>query len=497
MQIPKALISEICETLGQKNKEKMISFLFADEDSLINDREYHEELFNNYLINLIKSIFFSSDNLNGDELKSLASEVRTSYFRKKQMTKKNWYKALLRDIERNTKTPLHQEVEVLKKLLEREENKENIIKAFVGNEAAISTPEELIQYRLQEIEIWVKDKSSLLVEYPYLETKAKYQLQKAFNTDLIYITSKILVNKPKNWITKYPEEPAQYPVFADGPISKKGNLRINPETKQRELYDEITLSDGNKFIYSFVQANDDEKIKISKLPFLDDTDNTIILQILNNIDQQLFYTEKKVRVDFLEIVKKAYKSTSNKAYRLTESRILNLTKFQFEGEIVDKEKKERVKKFSFNFFQSAEIIKDPVTGRIFVEVVFSDRLHQQYINDQTINIYSHIIEKLENGYSKILVFAFQKERIDAYLQNRPPRKMYEYSFFADRIRFRSKKIETNLKLIQSSLEEFVALNTLISDFKRVGQGFEIKLIPLTENEKIDLFSDSKRKVLLG
>lgn len=489
---PRALIAEIYEMLGEKNKEKMILHLYGDNENLLTDVEDYQELFENYLKNLIASTFF-----NNDDIIDIAAEIRSSYYRKRQLTKKNWFKALQRDVENNKKTPIHQEIEVLKKLLDREKNKEEVIKIFSGNASDIKEPEDLLKIRLKEIENWSKDKTTLLSDYPYLETKSKYQLERAFEVDLISIASEILANKPRNWVFKYPEEPARYPVFADGTFSKKGNLRINPDTKKRELYDEITLSDGNKFIYSFVQANEDEKVTISRLPFLDDIDNAIILHILKNIDQQLFYSEKKVRIDFRDIVIEAYKSDSNKAYRLTESRILNLTQYYFQGEVVNKENQERVKKFSFNFFQSAEIAKDPATGKLYVEIVFSDRLHQQYINDQTINIYSHIIDKLENKISKILVFAFQKERIDAYLQGRPIRKTYDYNFFSDRIRFRSKKVETNLNLIQSSLEEFVTLNILINGYKRVGNGFEIHLMPLTEDERIDLFSDSNKHLLLG
>mgnify|MGYP007013988618 CR=1 FL=1 len=51
---------------------------------------------------------------------------------------------------------------------------------------------------------------------------------------------------------------------------------------------------------------------------------------------------------------------------------------------------------------------------------------------QNIALYNSFFNKLENKLSKILIYPFQKERIDAYIKNRPLKKHFEYTFFTDR-----------------------------------------------------------------
>lgn len=488
---PRALITKIYVALGESNKEKMITHLYGDNDALLDNAE---ELFESYLKNLVKEHIYSKQSPE-KKMREISAEVRNTYHRRRQLTKRNWFKALQRDIENNKKTPIHQEIDVLKKLLERKKNKEEVIKVFSGNKMDIKEPEDLLNVRLLEIEEWSKDRNTLLTEYPYLETKTNYQLERAFETDLIYIASDIVYKNPEGFITKYPEEQANYPVFSHASMTVKGNLRFSPDSKNIELYDEIPLSNGSKFISSFIQANNNEQVRATKLPLLDDIDNKIYLFFLKNIDQS-FYTKQTVEVGFRDLVTSVYGSDSKKAYKLTEARIYKFLDFQFSCEVVN-EKNERVRKLSFNLFQSVDMKKDDADNKLKVKITFSDHLYHQIINDQTINIYSHIIDKLENSLSRILVFAFQKERIDAFLENRPPRKHYEYTFFTDRVRFRKKDMEANLKLVEAALNEFVSLHALIKDFKRIKNGFEITLFSLTENEQIDLFSDSRKHKLLG
>jgi len=51
------------------------------------------------------------------------------------------------------------------------------------------------------------------------------------------------------------------------------------------------------------------------------------------------------------------------------------------------------------------------------------KLHQQIITNQTIQIYSHMIHKLENPLSKILIYVFQSERLGAFLEEKPIKRI--------------------------------------------------------------------------
>ncbi|MFP7737969.1 hypothetical protein ACLHDF_32740, partial [Priestia aryabhattai] len=70
-------------------------------------------------------------------------------------------------------------------------------------------------------------------------------------------------------------------------------------------------------------------------------------------------------------------------------------------------------------------------------------------------------------------------------------------YFASKVRFRSKKIDVNLKLINESLAEFVSNQVLIQNYQQKLQGFEISFIPLQNYEIQDYFGGEHRETLEG
>ncbi|MFF2531527.1 hypothetical protein ACFVS2_21705 [Brevibacillus sp. NPDC058079] len=475
--IPRVVLSEIMDSIGDQIKSQMIKYLYKDEE------ENASVLLEDYIKTLVSTVFFEDDIVD-------FSEIKNTYHRRRQLTKKNWYNALKSDLDKNKHTPIHDEMKILERLLERKQGNENIKELF-----STEDPSELIDIRLSEIEAWATNKSSNLADYPYLETKKQYQLEKAFETDIIYIVSDFLKDSPSKWITERANQMIEVSSVFD--VSHKvtqGNLMVNPESKKTVLYDQYKLS-NDKLIISILQPDESDEIVLDKMTLLDEKDSSI-LQITLDSRGERFYKEKKIAIDLRDIVREVYKSESNKAYDLAKKRLMKIGQFSIEGRVLN-QNKEAYREFLFNFFQSVDIIKDPATGRVYAEITFSDFLQQQYIDKQTVQIYSHLIKRLENPISRLLVYAFQKERMDAYLQGREPRRFFDYNYFHDRIRFRSKRLESNLKTIQTSLQEFKDLHVLVGNYKRNGNGFDIELHPITDDEKEDFFSAASLQLLEG
>jgi hypothetical protein len=274
----------------------------------------------------------------------------------------------------------------------------------------------------------------------------------------------------------------------------KPNLRVDPETKKPVLYDEYSFGE-NQFIQTIISPEEGDEIMLSKVSRLDEKDSSIIQYTLNQRDER-FYTDKRIIVDLRELVHAVYHSESDKAYNLVKERLKKIGRYRIEGKIKNSNQ-DVYREFLFNFFQSVIIKKDVATGRTYAEILFSDILHEQYINNQTVQIYSHFMKKLENPISRILIYAFPMERLESYLNEENCRKSFDYNYFSNKIRFRSKRIETNLKLVEASLKEFKEHQILIEEYKRVGTGFEIILIPLSDYEKQDFFSSSPLQFIEG
>ncbi|WPS85444.1 hypothetical protein SMD22_02090 (plasmid) [Brevibacillus halotolerans] len=474
--IPRIVVSEIMDKIDENIKNKMAKYLFYDEAdpySFIDD----------YIKTLIQTVFFSENVVD-------FNEIRSTFHRRKQLTKKNWYNALLKEVKENKHTPIHDEANMLQKLLDRKNGIENIKNLF-----STEDPTELISIRLKEIQEWANDKLTILADYPYLESKKQYQLEKAFEIDIIYTISDFLRNSPSKWITEQPNQMVEVSsVFHVSSKVVKGNLMVDPDSQRSVLYDQYKLSD-DKLIVSILQPEENDQIMLDKMTSLDGKDWEIIRIALNSSGER-FFKEKKVSIDLRDMVKEIYNSESNRSYKLTKERLKKIGQFKIEGRVLN-QNKETYREFLFNFFQSVDILKDPQTKRVYAEILFSDTLHQQFIDRQTVQIYSHLIKKLENPVSRLLVYAFQKERIDAHLENRPLRNFFDYNYFHDRIRFRSKRVESNLKIIQASLDEFKDLNVLFNNYKRNGNGFDIELHPISEDEKQDFFSSSTVGLIEG
>lgn len=474
--IPRYVFDELHALIGENTKEKLLKYVLTDRT------EEAKTAVDTYIRNIFNEIFFSEDDI-VDLL-----QIKDTYRRRRQLTKKNWYKQLKKEVEEQNHSPIHDELESLKKIMESTHSNEKFKSTFKN----IDEPAKYIQSRLDDIQAWAIDRDTRLTDYSYLETKKQYQIVKAFENDIVYIICDFLKRSPKNWISHRFKDLIENPVFTDGKAKLKGNVKFDSENNQTIVYDDYKLSD-ERIIRSFISIQENEEIELDKMFFLDDTDSEILEHIIEQRDKR-FYTDKTIVFDMSPLLTRVYGDTSQKAYDLATKRLNKIRRFSIEGRKTSSDKEVKTT-FFYNLFQKVEVTKDEVTGRVYAELQFSDDLHQQFITKQTVQIYSHFIHRLESRLSKILIYALQKERLDAYLQERKMKDHFDYTFFSDRIRFRSKRIDANLKQIESSLQEFKYGDILIEDYQRTGNAFEITLKPLSESEKQDFFSPTNSTLL--
>ncbi|UQZ82380.1 hypothetical protein SK3146_01537 [Paenibacillus konkukensis] len=475
-EIPRFIFDELLVLIGEKTKEKLLKLVLQDEYDSSPSIE-------TYMRNIMNNIFF-----NDDDVVDLL-EIKSTYHRRRQLTKKNWFKQLKKEVETKNASSIHEEREVLLKFLESK-SADDGFKEMLKD---IKDESRFVQTRLEEIEAWAVDVDTRLTDYPYLDSKQQYQIEKAFENDFVYIIADFLKNAPRNWITHRFKDLIENPIFADGKAKMRGNVLFDSEQKATILYDDYKLSD-NRVLRSFISIEENEEVQIDKMFLLDETDSEIIEHVMEHRAER-FYTDKTIAFDLRPLLTRIYGNTSQKAYDLITKRLQKIGRFSLEGRTTGPNKETRTT-FLYNLFEYVLVSKEDATGRRYAEIKFSDTLHQQFITKQTVQIYSHFIHRLENRLSKILIYAFQKERLDAYLQGRNMKRHFEYTFFSDRIRFRSKRIDSNLKQIEASLQEFKEANILISDYKRVGNGFEIILTPVTESEKADFFTGTSTPSLI-
>jgi hypothetical protein len=478
------LIKQISTAIDPKLKKSCIKFL-CDHSFFQSEEEFIE----NYLQQLLQESFVSGNKLIDPK------EIRNPAYKRRQMTKKNWFQLIKNDVKENKPNPILEDVELAKQVFKKTDNDKTHLSTMFGAE----DPDDVAKVKLKELENWSKSTKTNITEYPYLESKMKYQIEKAFFTDFSFVVAEFILENYNgnlsNWIDKRLNSWVQVPIFSSESHSMKTIYEHESELNQDVLYNDYKV-DNDFFIRTLIPVKDDDQAVLTKKnTVLDEKDSRIIQFALSQRDE-LFYKEKTVHVDLYDLVREIYKTKSVKSYEAIESRIMKIASYQVQG--IVKKKNSRDTKFHINFFQKAIIETDEVTGKRYAKITFSDATHQEFLNKQFIQIYSDVMKKFkENSLSSLLLYAFQKERLDCYLQKKSYTNYYPYQYFSSKVRFRSKKTDVNLKLIDDSLLDFFKNQVLIQNYRKIHQGFEISFIPLQTYEIQDYFGGEHREALEG
>lgn len=416
-------------------------------------------------------------------------EVRSHYLKNKyKKTKKNWYTSLIKSIQKPLKTPKELMAEVA--YIEG-----GIEKSFIDlkEHYQVDSIDELIQNRLNEIEVWTKDDTKFIHEYKYIKDKTNLQIENALKVDAIMAVSQMVIEEFGGEFTAIVKEVSdlvsQFPLPGKSVPSKfKSNLANHDTESGSAIVDEYKSGD-----VTVTTLLGKELLSSQRTISLDDVDYDIYDYVMSKRDIE-FVERQKIFVNIGEIVKSAYpnKSRGKKYYEQIIKRLLKLKDVSF------RIRKENGDIVIFDLFDQVKFLDDGVR----VEIKINELMHEQYIDNHVTKIYSDKIKNFNHPISENMVFILQKERFTHSMNSQSlddgvtevPYITYPYEFFTRRIRFPSRKKEANLKLIEESLQEIVANNTTVQEFKKVQDVFPIKFIPVSKREAEDLIETNTLKI---
>jgi hypothetical protein len=277
-------------------------------------------------------------------------EIRNPAYKRRQSNKKNWLQTLKKDIKAQKPNPIFEDIELAKKVMDKKVDTEHLKKLF-----GVEKPEDILKIKLKEVEAWAKSKKTNITDFPYLDSKMNYQIEKAFHTDFTFLIAEIILEKYNgnlsNWIDKRLNSWVEAPIFSNESHSLKTNMEVKTNSQEVVLYNDYKV-DEEYFIRTIIPVNDNQTVLSKRNMVLDPKDSQIIQFALSQRDE-MFYKEKTVTLDLADIVKEIYNSKGVKNYEAVEARIMKIARYHVEG--VAKKKNSRDTKFAINFFQKAVI----------------------------------------------------------------------------------------------------------------------------------------------
>lgn len=490
-KLPLFVIEFIAKSIDKNFIDRLIKFMY-DPQCGITEKEW--------LHSYIKTILIDTFGYETSEVPD-SRDIRYSHYKKRVSSKRYWLKSFIAEV-KEPNNPVEQEIASWNMLSEqlKASNANFNIKEEERKLFGVDDISELFDLRVQHVEEWAKNTESHLTEFRYLSFKKKFQVEKAFETDLIFIISNIIIDEFDGDLLKSIDESPygliDNPLFSDKAIKMKLQSDIDAETKTEIYYSDYDMDDDH-LLRTIIKLEEGDTIHANKniIKTLDKVDREIILHVLRQRDE-VFYTDRTISVDIGSLVSKFYTSKSIKSYQAIEEKLEKIKSFEFQAIIKKKSEKFRDGKAKWSIFDTLYINTDD-NGRRYAEITIGTYFHQQFINDQTVKIYSNVLESIEGNVSKILVHALQKERLERHLQNKPLTDIFRHQYFSRKIRLDKRKIDANIKMIESSLQEFKQLNILIHDYKRIDKAFQISFIPLSNTEIHDFFEHDNTPIQLS
>lgn len=395
-------------------------------------------------------------------------EVRSYYYKNKfKKTKRNWFNSLKKSIEKPPKTPKELTAEL--KYIQ-----DGIDKNFIDLESnyEVKSFEELIDMRLKEVEEWVNDDSLLISDYRYIKDKTKRQIQTALNIDFILTLADLVIERFDGDLNSIVREVSEF--VAQTPLPGKG---VKTTLKQMNELNPIFIDEYTNGDFTITTMINPEINKNRNSLYVDDTDWEIFDYVMSKRDIE-FVERKKIFVNIGDIVKVAYPtSRGKKEYDLVVQRLLKIKDISFKIE------ERNGDTHFFDLFNHITISHDGLQAEIEIAEFF----HKQYINNQTIKIYSDKIKNFKHEYSEPIVLTLVSERY-RYLKEKDMRAShtYPYEFFARRIRFPSRNKTENLKIIEECLKEIVNNQVTVQNYSKKKDVFYITFYPVSKREAEDL-----------
>lgn len=341
--------------------------------------------------------------------------------------------------------------------------------------------QQVIEQKKKEIDDWKNTNNTLLCEFPLLSAKKTTYIYNALRADIalnIYnIVKKSYSGSLSTFFRTYPEKLVRMPIFGE----EKKQLQLKQHAG--DLINDFFPETGNddEYLRTIVKKGTNDILQS-----LDGTDLAIVSTFLSSIDNN-FYTTKQVTIDMIDLIKAVYKvkTPSDWYYEDITKRCLNISAQNYK--YYDPSGKGGV---TFYFF---EIFISPIRKsgeRRTVTATFGKFLYDALINHKLISVTASSFDMLEQKYSKIFYYGLQLKRVELGLKFRDnliPDMHCEldYSFFVQLARIRGSR-QSNMHLINTSLDEFVQYKIAIESYKYESARWTIQFYALSDEEYEDL-----------
>ena len=128
-----------------------------------------------------------------------------------------------------------------------------------------------------------------------------------------------------------------------------------------------------------------------------------------------------------------------------------------------------------------------------ITVVIGYIYREEVINGNMVRVYSKLLENINDGDARVLMFYLQKQRLILYdnrdkndISNSYTKMTLSYSQITSAILFATDRKARNIKRIEKAFNILVENNSIISSYLRRGDFFEVTFIPITQKEINDL-----------
>ncbi|WCK57715.1 hypothetical protein PP175_27140 (plasmid) [Aneurinibacillus sp. Ricciae_BoGa-3] len=474
MRIPDSTMQNIWDNVNGSLEKKYNQYLYSG-----NGIE-----FQTYYNKTLTTIF---NTLDLEHLFEVTSDTLSPIVKRRQKTKKRWL-----DRELNSEGLFYKEIEVVAKgLFEQFQDEPEKFKAVYQ----CDTYEELKVKRLAELRTWLEMDDIPVSDFPYLKDKQRFQIQKAFDNDIEYIALKLIKEEcpfgMQSAIVALPNSMSNIPIDFTNRIRMNQNPILSQGKDQ--FFSDMYHIDDNTVLESLVNVEILRTgVIASVLKTLNAMDVKIFLSVMTKQDEN-FFTTREILVDIGDVVRDVYTSDSQKSYMSVKESLLRMAHLQ-SGLVSD-----TLRGFTVKIFDNVDIAKATNSDKEVAKIVVNIDIVNQYIKNQTINMYRDRIDRFELDSAKIAIFPLQRERIRCSMITKPGKPLVfqaNINFFRGILYFSNKKKRENIKIIEKMLAEIKRNEITLKDFHRQGDTFFLEFYEIDNRERKDLLNYKETRVLL-
>lgn len=418
-----------------------------------------------------------------DELRNLmevTNETLLSVGKRREEMKRRW---LTKELDTKIQSGLQKEVELLQYTYIKTKEKDASHFELITGEKTLDKAIAKIEKSLRD---WRKDKDALICNFPYIEHKTFRQIEKALAHDARYF---IIKKMKETYPTGEQETIISIPSsITQVPYDHTNRMKINQLNQQGNYFNTTYyINDKTRFESRIDVQALQEGLMQENLKQLNSKDQEILLYLMSLKDEALYQPLPMV-VEIGEIVRNVYDTDGKKNYDSVKE---SLIKMDFmELRVID-ESTMRMTKVSL--FHKVDIGMDEITEKESARIIFSEDLINEFVKNQTVNIYKDIIDKFTMNATKVLIYPLQRQRIYSASIERDGENILfntNISFFRGALVFGKSRRTKQLKVIEDALNEIIKNKITLKSYVRKGDNFLLEFYPFTEKEKRDLLSNN-------